>query len=70
MRKLIFTSLTAIALLIGGTSFISYQNTQSSVETEFLDCKYGQCQATAKSTGQRCKHCVSNEGDKYCYQHD
>jgi hypothetical protein len=32
-------------------------------------CKYGQCYATAKSTGQRCKHCVSNKGDKYCYQH-
>lgn len=32
-------------------------------------CKYGQCQATAKSTGNRCKHCVSNSGDTTCYQH-
>lgn len=32
-------------------------------------CKYGQCQATAKSTGNQCKHCVSNSGDYYCYQH-
>jgi hypothetical protein len=32
-------------------------------------CKYGQCQAIAKSTGQQCKHCVSNAGDAYCYQH-
>lgn len=31
--------------------------------------KYGQCQAIAKSTGQRCKHGVSNPGDLYCWQH-
>lgn len=36
---------------------------------KFLECKYGQCKATAKSTGKRCKHCVSNDGDKYCWQH-
>ena len=34
-----------------------------------LECQHGQCQATAKSTGKRCKHCVSNSGDRYCYQH-
>ncbi|HEU5077797.1 MAG TPA: hypothetical protein VFT72_01200 [Opitutaceae bacterium] len=32
-------------------------------------CKYGQCQATAKSTGHQCKHCVSKPGDAYCFQH-
>ena len=37
--------------------------------TETVNCKYGQCQATAKSTGQQCKHCVSNPGDRYCWQH-
>lgn len=37
--------------------------------TEFVACKFGLCQATAKSTGKQCKHCVSNDGDKYCYQH-
>lgn len=36
----------------------------------FVECKYSQCQATAKSTGNQCKHCVSNEGDSYCWQHD
>jgi len=34
-----------------------------------IECKYDQCHATAKSTGQRCKHCVSNSGDLYCWQH-
>ena len=30
---------------------------------------HGQCQATAKSTGQRCKRGVSNAGDRFCFQH-
>lgn len=33
------------------------------------DCRFGQCQATAKSTGKQCKHCVSEKGDLYCWQH-
>jgi len=33
-------------------------------------CQYGQCQATAQSTGQRCKKCVSSPGDIYCHLHD
>jgi hypothetical protein len=37
-------------------------------ETRF-ECKYSQCQATAKSTGKQCKHCVSNKDDLYCWQH-
>lgn len=36
----------------------------------FVVCKYSQCQATAKSTGMQCKHCVSKAGDYYCWQHD
>lgn len=32
-------------------------------------CKHRQCKATAKSTGNRCKHCVSKSGDIYCWQH-
>lgn len=44
--------------------------TLNSVKTEAaVACKHGQCQATAKSTGEQCKHCVSKEGDKYCFQH-
>ncbi len=38
-------------------------------ETVSMTCKYDQCRATAKSTGQRCRHCVSNYGDSYCWQH-
>lgn len=43
------------------SSSVSYHKT--------LDCTYGQCQAIAKSTGKQCKHCVSNSGDLYCWQH-
>lgn len=41
----------------------------TSQNVENIECKYSQCQGIAKSTGNRCKHCVSNSGDKYCYQH-
>jgi hypothetical protein len=34
-----------------------------------VNCKYGQCQAIAASTGQQCRHCVSAPGDLYCWQH-
>lgn len=34
-----------------------------------VQCRFGQCQATAKSTGRQCLHCVSKSGDKFCYQH-
>jgi|TARA_R110000751_G_scaffold301415_5_gene413826 hypothetical protein len=40
---------------------------QSTIEK--VECTYGQCHAKAKSTGKRCKHCVSNKGDKNCWQH-
>ena len=43
------------------------ENVRNTVES--IECKYGQCNAIAESTGQRCKHCVSNQGDLYCWQH-
>lgn len=47
-----------------------YQPDHSVEMTEVaLECQHGQCQGTAKSTGKRCKHCVSNSGDRFCYQH-
>ena len=33
------------------------------------DCTNGQCSVIAKSTGDRCRHCVSNSGDIYCWEH-
>ena len=69
MKKILFALLLATSLIsfkpITKTSLASHN-----VKTEkALVCKYGQCQATAKSTGQQCKHCVSKEGDKFCFQH-
>lgn len=63
-----------LAVLLLGTTITltdarnSYKNSFS-VKKNLIECRYGQCQATAKSTGQQCKHCVSNSGDKFCYQH-
>ena len=60
-----------LLVLIGSTSFVP--NAQNLIYTDHsvveMECQHGQCQATAKSTGKRCKHCVSNSGDRYCFQH-
>ena len=65
MKQLLFSFLFASSLL----SFTPITKTgKVKIETSTV-CKYSQCQAKAKSTGNQCKHCVSNEGDKYCFQH-
>jgi hypothetical protein len=70
MREIL--KLVFIAFAIGSFGFTTVDEvtfTTKQVQEVALDCHYGQCYATAKSTGNRCKHCVSNEGDSYCYQH-
>ena len=56
---------------LGSLSFSSGIKTNlNNIEvSESAGCKFSQCTATAKSTGQRCKHCVSNAGDSKCWQH-
>jgi hypothetical protein len=71
MKKIILGISLFVALGIS-YSFISPESiklisNQSNIEK--VECNYGQCHATAKSTGNRCKHCVSNKGDNNCYQH-
>lgn len=72
------TPLKSFLLVLGlGIIAGTFQTNAKSVNTEFqhtdsvnrYECRYGQCYATAKSTGRRCLHCVSNPGDLYCYQH-
>ena len=52
-------------------SFLSIEDNQTiqNESIENVECKYRQCNATAKSTGKRCKHCVSKSSDYQCYQH-
>lgn len=66
MKKLIAYALLGLSFTLG-TSFTT-QPSQEQTE-QLYNCKYDQCHATAKSTGNRCKHCVSNAGDLYCWQH-
>jgi hypothetical protein len=62
-----------IALAIATSAFLHPGKVESNPSqapiVESYNCQYGQCQAIAKSTGQRCKHCVSNPGDAFCWQH-
>jgi hypothetical protein len=37
--------------------------------TKNVECTYRQCNANAKSTGNRCKNCVSKSKDYQCWQH-
>lgn len=69
MKKLFLLSILAFS------TFSFTPNSEAQIhkitpeKTEVVGCNYGQCQATAKSTGNQCKHCVSNQGDLYCWQH-
>lgn len=67
MKKLLLGLGLGIVLL-GGVSATTYNNTDKETYDSNA-CRYGQCYATAKSTGNRCKHCVSEKGDYYCWQH-
>ena len=60
-----------LLLAIGLLSFTNFNQESiiNNTKTEIAACKYGQCTAIAKSTKKQCKHCVSNEGDLYCWQH-
>lgn len=56
--------------VLASEATINYNLSQDAQHvSDYSGCKHGRCHATAKSTGQRCKHCVSNPGDLYCWQH-
>ena len=67
MKKIILIAIFSFVTM----SFISVEDVNTIKETkiENVECKIRQCNATAKSTGKRCKHCVSNDSDYQCYQH-
>lgn len=70
MKKILLLSFLTLSLLSYSPSSIAKSIHKSSIKkSSFVDCRYGQCQATAKSTGNQCKHCVSNSGDSFCFQH-
>ncbi len=66
MNKLILIFSLVFSLTL--VSFSTDSNIETNFETQYT-CQYGQCQAIAKSTGRQCRHCVSNPGDLYCWQH-
>jgi len=70
MKKVFFILVFALSTM----SFLPIEDIQDIQEIqneriENVECKYRQCNATAKSTGKRCKHCVSKSSDYQCYQH-
>jgi len=69
MKKFLLLSLALGLLSFSPGSSSEPFKGKSGNQVSIVDCKYSQCQATAKSTGKQCKHCVSNEGDEYCWQH-
>jgi hypothetical protein len=76
MKRKIRNAVAIITISVLSVGLHSFANSTSadSLETTLEEsvayaCRFDQCRATAKSTGQRCRHCVSNYGDVYCYQH-
>jgi len=73
MKNLILKISVVTVLAISSFTYLnasSQVNTSSQVSIDQkVECKYGQCHAIAKSTGKRCRHCVSNAGDLTCWQH-
>lgn len=73
MKNLILKISVVTVLAISSFNYLnafSQVNSTNQVSIDQnIECKYGQCQATAKSTGKRCRHCVSNAGDITCWQH-
>jgi hypothetical protein len=73
LKKIIFISVGAMLLTTYSFTTSKLPNGVEEVAETSAEicysCQYDQCHAIAKSTGQRCKHCVSNYGDLYCYQH-
>lgn len=73
MKKLILLSFLVFGLVSFTPNTLEKSKNRNSVKkietVDNVDCKHGQCQATAKSTGKQCKHCVSEKGDLYCWQH-
>lgn len=71
--KNVFQILLFLGLATASFNFAQSDNVSTAIELSTeetcYECKYDQCHATAKSTGKRCKHCVSSYGDKYCWQH-
>ncbi|MDB9954922.1 hypothetical protein OAD49_05125 [Flavobacteriaceae bacterium] len=73
MKKVFFILVFALSTM----SFLPIEDIQDiqdiqeiqNERIENVECKYRQCNATAKSTGKRCKHCVSKSRDYQCYQH-
>lgn len=67
--RMLTLALASLALLATPAPVAQNQTQVSATEKAAIDCNFGQCNAIARSTGQRCKHCVSNRGDLYCWQH-
>jgi len=68
MKKFLFLSFLAIGTLSFSSNFSA--NKSKNANTNSMECKNGQCNGTAQSTGLRCRSCIPNEGGYYCANHD
>ncbi|WP_233885932.1 hypothetical protein [Tenacibaculum piscium] len=67
-KKIIIGSFLTIGLGLS-YSFTTLNNKESNPETiDDGNCKYGQCIATASSTGERCRRCTAKY-ESYCSSH-
>jgi len=69
MKNLLLGVLILVSIGSFGVGSSKIKTEIAKKTTSVVECRFGQCQATAKSTGKQCLHCVSKSGDKFCYQH-
>ncbi len=62
--------LLIIVLAFGGVCVVNGSSSKSdSLENlNIPGCTYGQCSATAKSTGEQCRNCCQ-QGSNFCWSH-
>jgi len=70
MKKSLILLFLSLSLISFSPSSLSKPIHKTSIKKSSpIECRYSQCQATARSTGNQCRHCVSNPGDSFCFQH-
>lgn len=67
MKKLILLGILAVTSVCA-INLSGFAETRNNQATWTPGCTYGQCSATAKSTGERCRNCCQ-EGSSYCWSH-
>jgi hypothetical protein len=72
MKKLALIGIVCLTTLVSFTStknIIGEKENSNKLEIKNTGCNYGQCMATSKATGERCRNCAQKDS-YYCWSHN